>query len=194
MTAPIRRTAALLAALAAALSAHAEMATYAVEPTHTAVYFEILHNKTSTLRGRFDKKEGTVEFDRAGRAGRADVTIDIASLDTGLAAFTKNLLGKSFLDVEAAPTARFVGDRFEFEGDKVSAVSGQLTLLGKSVPVTLKADRFNCYLSPLVRRQICGGDFETTIRRSDFGMTHKLPEIPDEVHLLIQIEAIKQSP
>lgn len=193
MSVPSPKTALVLTVLAAAVPVRAEMATYRVEPTHTSVFFEILHNKTSTLRGRFDKKDGTVEFDRAGKAGRADITVEIASLDTGLAAFTKNLLGKNFLDLADWPSARFVGERFEFDGDKVSAVSGQLTLLGKSVPVTLKAERFNCYVSPLVRREICGGDFETTIRRSDFGMTYKLPEIADEVHLLIQIEAIKQS-
>lgn len=181
-------------AVASASAAHAEMATYAIEPTHTSVTFEILHNNTSTLRGRFDKKEGSVEFDRAGKAGRADITVDIASLDTGIAAFTKNLLEKNFLDVAAAPTARFVGDKFVFDGDDVSAVAGQMTILGRSVPVTLKAMRFNCYTSPLVRRQICGGDFETTIQRSAFGMLHKLPDIPDSVHLLIQIEAIKQTP
>ena len=63
-----------------------------------------------------------------------------------------------------------------------------------TVPVTLKAQRFNCYISPLIRREICGGDFETTIRRSDFGMDYKVPEIADDVHLVIQIEAIKQTP
>ena len=193
MSVPSPKIALVLTVLAAAVPVRAEMATYRVEPTHTSVFFEILHNKTSTLRGRFDKKDGAVEFDRAGKAGRADITVEIASLDTGLAAFTKNLLGKNFLDLADWPSARFVGERFEFDGDKVSAVSGQLTLLGKSVPVTLKAERFNCYISPLVRREICGGDFETTIRRSDFGMTYKLPEIADEVHLLIQIEAIRQS-
>jgi polyisoprenoid-binding protein YceI len=177
-----------------AASAQAEMASYAIEPTHTSVLFEILHNNTSTLRGRFDKKEGSVEFDRAGKAGRADITVDIASLDTGLAAFTKNLLDKNFLNLAAAPTARFVGDKFVFDGDKVKEVSGQMTILGKSVPVTLRAVHFNCYTSPLIKREICGGDFETTIQRSDFGMTYKLPDIPDSVHLLIQVEAIKQTP
>jgi polyisoprenoid-binding protein YceI len=181
-----------LALLAGA--AHAEMATYAIEPTHTEVMFEILHNKTSTLRGRFDKESGSVEFDRAGRQGRADITVDVASLDTGLAAFTKNLLEKNFLDVSMAPTARFVGDKFVFDGDNVSAVEGQLTLLGKTVPVTLKAQRFNCYTSPLIKREICGGDFEATIRRGDFGMDYKLPDIANDVHLVIQIEAIKQTP
>lgn len=181
-----------LALLAGA--AHAEMATYAIEPTHTEVMFEILHNRTSTLRGRFNKESGSVEFDRAGRRGKADITIDVASLDTGLAAFTKNLLEKNFLDVSTAPTAHFVGDRFVFDGDKVSAVEGEMTLLGKTVPVTLKALRFNCYTSPLIRREICGGDFETTIRRGDFGMDYKLPDIANDVHLVIQIEAIKQTP
>jgi polyisoprenoid-binding protein YceI len=76
----------------------------------------------------------------------------------------------------------------------VSAVEGELTLLGKSLPVSLKAQRFNCYISPLIRREICGGDFETTIRRGDFGMDYKLSEIANEVHLVIQIEAIKQTP
>ena len=180
-----------LALLAGA--AHAEMATYAIEPTHTSVTFEILHNATSTLRGRFGKNAGSVEFDRAGKAGKADITVEVASLDTGLAAFTKNLLDKNFLNVSIAPTARFVGDRFVFEGDKVSEVAGEMTLLGKTMPVTLKALRFNCYTSPLIKREICGGDFETTIRRSDFGMGYKVPEIPDDVRLLIQIEAIKQS-
>jgi len=175
-------------------AAHAEMATYAVEPTHTSVMFEILHNKTSTLRGRFDKTSGSVEFDRAGRQGRADITVDVTSLDTGLAAFTKNLREKNFLNVAAAPTAHFVGDKFVFDGDKVSAVEGELTLLGKSLPVSLKAQRFNCYISPLIRREICGGDFETTIRRGDFGMDYKLSEIANDVHLVIQIEAIKQTP
>jgi polyisoprenoid-binding protein YceI len=174
-------------------AAHAEMATYAIEPTHTEVTFEILHNNTSTLRGRFDKEAGSIDFDRAGKAGRADITIDIASLDTGIPTFTKNLLDKNFLDVEAAPTARFVGEQFVFEGNKLSAVSGQLTLLAKTVPVTFKALRFNCYTSPLIRREICGGDFETTIKRSAFGMDYKIPAIPDNVHLLIQVEAIKQT-
>ena len=52
-------------ALASAVSAQA--ATYNIEPTHTFVTFEVLHFGTSTNRGRFDKKEGTVQFDRAAK-------------------------------------------------------------------------------------------------------------------------------
>ena len=85
-----------------------------------------------------------------------------------------------------------MGDDFTFEGDKIAAVSGVLTLLGKAQPVTLRATRFNCYDNPRIKRQVCGGDFATTIRRSDYGMTFGLPGIPDDVRIVIQIEAVKQ--
>jgi polyisoprenoid-binding protein YceI len=39
---------------------------------------------------------------------------------------------------------------------------------------------------------VCGGDFETTIKRSDFGMTYGLPVIPDNIKLEIQVEGVRQ--
>ena len=71
-------------------------------------------------------------------------------------------------------------------------VTGNLTLLGQTHPVTLKATKFNCYTNPLVKREVCGGDFETTIARSQWGISYGVPGIPDNIRLLIQIEAIKQ--
>jgi polyisoprenoid-binding protein YceI len=181
------------ACLAAATAARADGATYAIDPTHTYAGFEVLHVGTSTLRVRFDKKEGTVQFDRAGRSGRADITIDIGSIDSGVPAFDKHLKSKDFFDAAAYPTARFVGDRFVFEGDKVASVAGTLTLLGKSQPVTLKATQFNCYFNPMFKREVCGGDFETVIQRSQWGIDYGLPAYaPDGVRLVIQVEAVKQ--
>jgi len=39
---------------------------------------------------------------------------------------------------------------------------------------------------------VCGGDFETTIKRSEYGVKYGLPGIPDDIRLLIQVEAVKQ--
>ncbi len=178
------------ALFAAAVPAHA--ATYAIDPTHTFVTFEALHFGTSTNRGRFDKKEGTVQFDRAARTGKVEIRIDMASINTGVGPFNEHLRGKDFFDTAQFPTATFVADRMTFAGDKVTEVPGTLTMLGKAVPVTLKATNFNCYDNPMFKREVCGGDFETTIKRSQWGMTYGLPGIPDDVRLLIQVEAIKQ--
>jgi polyisoprenoid-binding protein YceI len=177
----------------AAAGAQAQAATYAIEPTHTFVTFEISHFGTSTNRGRFDKKEGTVTFDRAGKTGKVDITIDTTSINTGTAPFDKHLKSAEILNTEAQPTARFVGDKFSFNGDKVTEVAGQLTLNGKTNPVTLKAVNFNCYQNPMLKREVCGGDFEATIVRSQYGVNYGLNYgFPDAVKLVIQVEAVKQ--
>jgi polyisoprenoid-binding protein YceI len=177
--------------LGSALPAHST--TYAIDPTHTFVTFEVAHFGTSTNRGRFDKKEGTVVFDAAAKTGKVDLTIDMTSINTGTAPFNKHLQSKDFFNAEEFPTAKFVADKFSFSGDKVQEVAGTLTLLGKTHPVTLKASNFNCYQNPMLKREVCGGDFETTIARSQWGISYGVDVgVPDRVRLLVQVEAIKQ--
>jgi polyisoprenoid-binding protein YceI len=183
----------LLASLLAAIgAAQAQSATYAIDPTHTQVVFEAKHFGVSTNRGRWDKKEGTVTLDKAAKTGKVDLTIDMASVSTGIGPFDGHLKSKDFFAVEQFPTAKFVADQFTFNGDKLASVAGTLTMLGKSNPVTLTASGFGCYENPRLKREVCGGDFETTIQRSQWGMAYGLPGIPDSVRLLIQVEAIKQ--
>lgn len=178
--------------LAAVGAAQAQSATYNIDPTHTQVVFEAKHFGTSTNRGRWDKKEGTVTLDKAAKTGKVDLTLDMASISTGIGPFDGHLKSKDFFNAEQFPTAKFVGDKFVFNGDKVTSVAGELTMLGKSNPVTLTATSFNCYENPRLKREVCGGDFEATIQRSQWGMGYGLPGIPDSVRLLIQVEAIKQ--
>ncbi len=187
---------ALATAAAAILStgaAHAELATYAIDPTHTFATFEISHFGASVNRGRFDKKEGTVQFDRAGRNGKVDVRFDTSSINTGTPAFDKHLKSADMFNSEKYPTMRFVSDKFIFDEDKVFSVEGQLTLLGKTQPLTLKANQFNCYQSPMLKREVCGGDFEGTIDRTAFGMDYGVQYGFDKnVRVIVQIEAVKQ--
>lgn len=182
----------LTALFAVAGIAQAESATYAIDPTHTWVTFEAKHFGTSTLRGRWDKKEGTVTLDKAAKTGKVEFTLDMNSLTTGTGPFDGHLKSKDFFAVEEFPTAKFVGDKFSFNGDKVTSVTGELTLRGKTNPVTLTATNFNCYQNPMFKREVCGGDFETTIQRTQWGVNYGVPGIPDAVRLLIQVEAVKQ--
>ncbi len=185
--------AACAAALGGVGTALADGGTYAIDPTHTFVTFEVMHFGTSTNRARFDKKEGTVQFDRAARSGRVEITIDMASVNSGVAPFDGHLRSRDILNVAVHPSASFVGSRFTFAGDQVTEVAGTLTLLGKTHPVTLKAKRFNCVLNPVFKREVCGGDFEAVIQRSLWGVSYGLPAVaPDNVRLLVQVEAIKQ--
>ncbi len=185
--------AAALALSAIAGAAHAEVATYAMDPTHTFVTFEIDHFGTTTNRGRFDKKEGTVQLDKAAKTGKVELTLETASINTGTEAFNKHLQSADFFDSAKFPTVKFVADKFSFNGDKVTEVSGQLTLLGKTNPVVLKANKFNCYTNPMLKREVCGGDFETTIQRTQWGLNWGLNfGFADAVKLIVQVEAVKQ--
>ena len=189
----IRSTLIATTLAATALGTQAQSATYAIDPTHTFATFEIDHFGASTNRGRFDKKSGTVQLDKAGKTGKVELTIDTTSINSGTAAFDKHLQSKDFFNTAEFPTAKFVADKFVFNGDKVSEVSGSLTLLGKTNPVTLKASKFNCYMSPMLKVEVCGGDFETTIVRSSYGMGWGLNfGFSDNVRLVVQVEAVKQ--
>ena len=184
---------AVMAALGFTAAAHAESATYAIDPNHTFASWEIAHFATSTNRGRFNKTSGTVTLDKAAKTGSLDVTIDTTSLDTGTAAFTKHISSDEMLNVAAFPTAHFVANKFVFNGDKVTEVDGNLTLMGKTNPIVLKAQNFNCYMNPMVKREVCGGDFDATLVRSQYGVTYGLNYgFPDAMHLVIQVEAVKQ--
>lgn len=185
-----------LAAVAATVAlgtAQAEPATYAVDPTHTFATFEISHFGASVNRGRFDKKEGSIQLDKAAKAGKVDITFQINSINTGTPPFDKHLQSADIFDVAKHPTARFVGDKFTFDGDKVVSVAGSLTLKGQTHPVTFKANQFACYENPMLKREVCGGDFETTIDRTLFGLDYGVQYgFPKNVRIVAQIEAVKQ--
>jgi polyisoprenoid-binding protein YceI len=181
------------AAVLAAAGASAEPVTYRIDPTHTFVTFEAVHRDTSTLRGRFERSEGTVVLDRQARTGRVEVRVDTGSLSTGVKPLDAKLMGKDYLDAGDMPPAGFIADRFVFEGDQLVSVTGTLTLLGVTQPLTLAATHFGCYTNPLLKREVCGGDFETTLVRSLWGMTRGLDTgVPDRIRLLVQVEAIRQ--
>ena len=187
----MRKTLTVLAALLTAGAASA--ADYAIDPTHTFATFEISHFGASVNRARFDKKDGTVQFDRAAKTGKVDISLDMTSVNSGTAAFDKHLQSADIFNAAQFPKARFVSDKFVFDGDKVTEVQGQLTLLGKTQPVSFKANQFACYQSPMLKREVCGGDFEATIDRTAFGVNYGVDwGFPKNVRIVLQVEAAKQ--
>ncbi len=187
-----RAWAAAVGLAASGSTAWAQAPNYAIDPTHTFVNYENGHYGTTTNRGRFSTKDGTLFFDRNAKAGKVEIVIDISSVNTGVDFLNRQIQGKDFFNVADFPTGSFVSDKFVFDGDKVSEVQGQLTLKGKTHPVVLKAQKFNCYINPLVKREVCGGDFETNIQRSQWEILWGLQfGFEDAVKLIIQVEAIK---
>lgn len=166
--------------------------TYSLDPTHTFVHWEIVHMGTSTIRGRFNKVAGNVQFDAKAQTIDVGMTIDTASVDSGVPLLDSLLRGPEMLSVAANPQAYFVAKRATFEGEVPREVRGEFTMRGVSQPLSLRATRWNCALNLLFRREVCGGDFEGEIIRSTFGITHSLPFVADKVKILVQVEGIRQ--
>ena len=165
---------------------------YRPDLTHTFVHWEVVHMGTSTSRGRFDRVDGNIAYDRATGQIALDFTVDMASVSTGSTAFDGVLRGAQLLDAVQFPKAWFVARRATFEADVPRQVHGELTLRNQSQPLTLTARRWRCGLNPLFRREVCGGDFEAILSRAAFGMTLASGLVSDEVRLLVQVEAIQE--
>ena len=183
-----------LLALAAAttLPAVAAPATFVLDEAHSFPRFSYSHFGFSTQLSRFDKTTGTVVFDAAAKTGAVDIVIDTKSVNTGFETFNEHIQGEDFLDTAKYPTATFKSTKVVFEGDKPTAVEGNLTLKGVTKPVTLKVTAFQAMPHPMLKKDAIGANATTTVKRSDFNMGKYAPNVGDEVTIDIGIEAIKQ--
>ncbi|MBQ6656047.1 MAG: polyisoprenoid-binding protein [Ottowia sp.] len=180
------------AAALAAFGAHA--AEYAIDPHHTYATFAIDHNGASINRGRFDKVTGTIEFDLAARTGKVDVKVDTSAVSAGSQQFNDHLRSPDLFNVAKFPDMRFVSEQFVFdESGKLVEVLGQMTLLGVTQPLVLKANQFTCYENRMAKAEACGGDFEATIDRTLWGMNYAAKEMGNaQVRIGVTIEAFKK--
>ncbi|MCP4469550.1 MAG: polyisoprenoid-binding protein [Gammaproteobacteria bacterium] len=181
----------IVAALAAFPFNALQAADYTIDPGHTYVSFAINHLGFSTMRGKFDRQSGSMHYDPAGKKASVTVEIDAASIDTGHDKRDAHLRAPDFLNAVENPTITFESTAVTWSGDKLASVSGDLTILGVSKPVTLEIIAMNCGTHPFNKKQICGFDATASIKRSDFGVNYGLPAIGEVLDLQIEIEASK---
>lgn len=165
---------------------------YQLDPSHSFVHFDVVHFGTSTVHGRFGPVQGQVSLDREAGSGHVGLTIATSTVSTGFSPLDSRMRESDLLATQAYPEAFFVSDKFSFDGATLKEVRGEFTLRGVSRALSLSALRFNCYQSPLFRREVCGGDFEAFINRSEYGSTFGLPFVGDRVRLVISVEAVRQ--
>lgn len=189
----MKKTVFASALLAASLSTAALADSYKLDPDHTNARFSIAHFGTSTNHGGFYNIEGDLKLDAAKGTGELKIDIPTDSIQTGNQAFDGHMKSAELLNVEKYPTMTFESTDWSFKDNQPQSLTGNLTLLGKTNPVTLSAENFNCYESPMFEgATVCGGDFSATIDRTQWGLDLFLGPIPAEVQLSIQVEAIKQ--
>lgn len=181
-------------AVAVALSgvAFAAPETYVIQNSHTYPRFEYNHLGYSNQVSRFDKTSGTIVIDRAAKTGSVDVVIDAKSVNTGFPLFNEHIQGEELFDTAKYPTITFKSNKLKFVGDKLIGVEGELTIKGVTKPVTLTVTSFHCTPHPMLKKDACGANATTKIKRSEFNVSKHVPHVGDEVTLFIPVEAIKE--
>ena len=118
-------------------SAHATAGTYAIDGDHSAVLARVSHIGYSYSVFRFDRVSGTLTWDPAAVArSTLSVSVKIESITSNVKDFASQLAGDKFLNAPRFPEATFVSSAFRQTDATSGKVDGQLTLMGKTAPVT----------------------------------------------------------
>ena len=188
----LKFSAVLALVVSAAMPALAAPETYAIDGGHTFPRFSYSHFGMSTQLSRFNKTTGTVVLDKAAKTGSVEVLIDMKSVDTGFSVFNGHIQGEDFLDTAKFPTATFKSTKVVFDGDKPSAIEGNLTIKGVSKPVTLKVTNYVNMAHPMLKKDAIGADATVIIKRTEFNAGKYAPSVGDDVTITVALEAIKQ--
>jgi len=183
----------VFSSVSAAAPAAAE--TYEIDAGHTTVGFQVRHMGVSNVVGRFGAFEGKVTLDSDNlKDTSAEITIDVSSVYTGLQKRDDHLRNADFFDVDQHAQATFKSTGTKNVTSDGFDLTGNLTLLGVTKPVTLKVSGLSGEVEDPwggVRR---GATATATIKRSDYGMTFYVAEgvVGDEVKLNLEVELMRK--
>jgi len=184
-------TAFVIGSLVAGTAAAAPL-TYTVDPMHTFPSFAADHMGLSVWRGKFNRTSGTVTLDREASTGTLQIAIDTTSVDFGLDALNQKAAEPDLFDLARYPQATYSGKLVDFVDGKPTRATGQLTFRGVTRPVDLEIRSFKCMPHPIYKREVCGADAVTTIKRDEYGMdAGKAYGFNMDVKLEIQVEALR---
>lgn len=186
----IRRIAALLLAASFASPVFAAPQVYQFDKAHTNILFFINHLGFSNMVGEFRKFDGALNFDPENiPASSVQVSIQVDGVETDVPKLNEHLQKAEFFNAAQFPTMDFASTAVTVAGENQLKVTGNLTLLGVTKPVTLDVVLNKAGPHPFSKAPAAGFSATATIKRSDFGMTTMAGMLGDEVSIRIETEA-----
>ncbi len=165
---------------------------YKIDPVHSGVSFRIRHF-FNRVPGSFKNFGGTLYVHRGDMSkNRVTATIEVGSVDTANADRDAHLQNDDFFDAPKYPEITFASTEWKQTGENTFKVTGDLTMLDITRPVTLDVEllgfgqgRGDTYLS--------GWTATTTIDRRDWGITYGRPAVGDTVDIVLDVQAHRQN-
>ncbi|MGH1487273.1 MAG: YceI family protein [Cellvibrionaceae bacterium] len=182
------------------LSSFAEPHTFDFDKRHTEIHFEWDHLGASKNIGHFNDYEGSAIIDlEKPENSKVDIKIKTSSLNTGLAELDNELSKKDFFASEQHPTITFKSQSVKAVSPTQWKVEGDITIKGKTKPITLIATLNFSGKHPLGKFRknlkdtyLIGFSAETYLFRSDFNMGKFSPLVSDLININIQAELTRK--
>ena len=194
----IRKFSIFLMAVAIFSIGLAHASTWNSDLAHSNIGFKVKHMMVSNVRGSFDKFDATVNYDEKDvTKSSVNVTIDAASIDTGVEQRDTHLKSPDFFDMVKFPQLTFVSKRIEKSGADLKII-GDLTMHGVTKEVALDVTELNPPLTDPWGSMRMGASASARINRTDYGLVwNKSIEaggvvVGEMVDILIEVELVKK--
>ncbi|MEU5520307.1 YceI family protein [Streptomyces sp. NPDC047860] len=172
---------------------------YTIDPAHTTIGFVARHAMVTNVKGSFQDFTGTLELDGSDPA-KSTATIDVVmdSIETGNADRDGHLKSADFFKTDEFPTMTFRTTKAEALGGDDYRITGDLTILGTTKPLTIDLE-FNGAATDPFGNQRVGFEGKAEILRSEWGLTWNAALetggvlVSDKIKLNFDISAIRKA-
>lgn len=186
----------VLCVVVVSICATARADTFKIDSAHSTIAFKVRH-MLGTAKGHFAKFKGTIQVDREHpEQSTVTVTIDAASIDTGIAKRDDHLRRELFV-VAKYPEITFKSRRVKQTGPNKGEIAGDLMMRGVTRAMTLQVQLLS---DPEALTRSASSRWRVTtaapLKRSHFGLVFSksaetVSMISDEVAVDIEIEAVR---
>ena len=171
------------------IAANISPGTYELDQPHAYLSVSYSHMGLSNPRLHFSDFDAELELDGNSMAqSSVSITVNAASIDSGVADLDEHLRGTDFFDVANHPEITFASSAYEETSENTGLLTGDLTVMGITKPVTLDVLINSAAMNRMVRKEMIGFTATGVINRSDFGLTAYDQFVGDELNLDIQVE------
>jgi polyisoprenoid-binding protein YceI len=166
--------------------------TYKVDSVHSYILFRIKHFDVGYSYGRFNGPSGSFVYDEKSPLNSSiELQVNSKEVDTNVEKRDNHLRSPDFFNAAKYPSISFKSKTVKKLDNNIFEISGDLSLLGKTRPITLKARQTGAGKDPWGNHRR-GFEANFTIKRSDFGMDFMMGALSDEVNLTVSVEGIRK--
>ena len=171
--------------------AFAPVGTWAADPVHSNVSFEVGYAGVNTFRGGFRDFSATLSGESLEGSAK------VASIDVKDEQLNGHLLTPDFFDAERYPEITFRATELTRRDDNTVTGKGELTIKGVTRPITLAGSIAPAPATDPFGRERLGLKLESEIDRTDYGVNWNAPNqsggdyLANDVKLIAELAFVK---